>query len=326
MRHNKSLSFSPSLHLKLTLLFGLIFLAVVPAQGQKLLSKDWPLDVPKQSAIVVKIPGTFLGFEKFNVWRGTFNYTAYIRESSDGVLVNDSPLWKYEGWPLMSDVFLEKISRKKEYTEVELRSGNTNVKLRFAPDTKDLNAAFKQVAFVGSLYEFERSEYYQKEVLGHFLPQIFKGPLAKIPREHQILFMKAAKYDIAAVGSEEYKGRFYMVLRGINDDVYNTLQLNQAERTARVTEQYVLSALRAMNKAVGNIEEIEGVKFEVKVPYKDFVSEQYQSPHYDDLHIYAPMELIKKFDEADITNQDLIDGSVVLVNGNRVRVSLTQFR
>jgi hypothetical protein len=65
------------------------------------------------------------------------------------------------------------------------------------------------------------------------------------------------------------------------------------------------------------------VKAAAKIPFKSFVDE-YVSPEIDSLEIYAPLSLIRKFSESEITSQQLIDGSVVLVNSNRIQLSLSQ--
>jgi len=42
----------------------------------------------------------------------------------------------------------------------------------------------------------------------------------------------------------------------------------------------------------------------------------------DDLEIYLPLEQVVKFVDADITSQQLIDGSIILLGGNRIQVPL----
>jgi hypothetical protein len=287
--------------------------------------KPWPLDIERYRTVTLKIPAALIGFEKINAWRGTTNYTAYIQGLAGGkVAVNTRSDWRAAGWPLMRNLRLEKVEQKSDYTEVELRQGGENVKLRFQ-GVKDLNAAFAQVVYPGNTESFESSDYYKTEVIDRFLPTIFKGRLATIHFETQMLLLKGANYDLNFVGGEEYKGKFYVVLRDTTADVYNTLQLNQAARVSRVTEGTILTALRGTYKLIGGIEEIDGVKIEMRVLYKDFVNEHYSAPHADDLHAYVPFSLIQEFDEAEITNQDLVDRSIFLVNGNRVKVSLTQF-
>ena len=138
--------------------------------------------------------------------------------------------------------------------------------------------------------------------------------------------IKGANYDLKAIGSETYKGKFYMVFRALGSEVYNTIQLNQPARAARAIEKDVLATMRMAYKTLAGVTGVEGFKIELKVGHKNFVTEQYLNPYYDDLQIYATNEVIKKFAEDDITSQQFINESIVLVNGNRVDVSLTQFK
>ena len=209
--------------------------------------------------------------------------------------------------------------------DLEAINGN-HIKLRFEPSVIDINRELLTLVYPGSLSEFQASEYYQQEVANMFLPGVFRGPLGAIPHEMQLQMIKGANYDLKAIGSETYKGRYFMIFRGVSAEVYNTIQLNQPARVAHAIEKDVLSSMRMAYKGLAQVEGVDGFKVELKVGYKNFVSEQYLNPYYDDLHIYATKEVIKRFAEDDITSQQFVDECIVLVNGNRVDVSLTQFK
>ena len=123
-------------------------------QGQ-----GWLLDVPKGTRVVLKIPGRIIGFEKVGFWSGSLNYGTVIEQSAaGGLIVGGLTEWRTAGWTLMRQLTVEKVSRNSRLTEVELRDPLFNVKLRFDTTVKDLSAAFRDVAFVGLLSEFEASE------------------------------------------------------------------------------------------------------------------------------------------------------------------------
>ena len=89
-------------------------------------------------------------------------------------------------------------------------------------------------------------------------------------------------------------------------------------------EQKILAQLRAIYKKIGKLEGLKGIKVFAKIGYRSFLEPSY-STKYDELELYTPLEELRSFDDADITSQELIDKSIVLISGNRVRVSLTQF-
>ncbi len=64
-----------------------------------------------------------------------------------------------------------------------------------------------------------------------------------------------------------------------------------------------------------------GVKIGEKILYRDFVSET--AVKTDNLQLYAPLQAIKQFSAADITNQQFVDQCIVVVNDNRVQVLLS---
>lgn len=306
------------------LLAAFILLTSFYTQAQ---DKKWPLDAAKGSTVVLKIPKKMFGFDKINAWRGTVSYAARVSLAPDGAaVVNADPAWQTSGMPYMSELRLEKISRQKDGTEVELRRENVNFKLRFDGSVTDINSAFRQVAYAGDIRSFEATDYYQKNVLDRVLPSMFPGVLSKIPRDTQADLLRAAGYDEHGFGGEEFKGKFYFVVKAEGEEVYNSIQLNQTARVARIVEKYVIDKAKSYVGIGEAVPEVYGIKVVMQVPYRDFVEERDLEPHYDQAEFYIPVDLVKKFKDAEITNQDLLDGSVVLVNGNRVKVNLATSR
>lgn len=316
--------------MKLKSLGLFIVLATIVILDQRVFAQSnpkWPISLPKGTTVTLKIPNAGISLEKVSIWSGRYSFTVPVEHNGYEYTVDGNSDWKGLGWPSQLVLYVNKVERKKEYTQVELDDVNGNhIKLRFGASVSNINAALLTLVYPGSLSEFQSSEYYQKEVADRFLPGVFAGPLGAIPREMQLQMIKAANYDLKAIGSETYKGRYFMIFRGVGSDVYNTIQLNQPARVARAIEKDVLSSMRLAYKGLAEVVGVDGFKVELKVGHKNFVSEQYLNPYYDDLHIYATKDVIKRFAEDDITSQQFVNECIVLVNGNRVDVSLTQFK
>lgn len=154
-----------------------------PSLAQR--SKDWPLDAPKNSTIVLKISSKLLGVTKVSRWSGKATFGANIEQKEATILVEGTEDWKSQSWPLMKPFQLAKVNLEKQHTEVELHSKTGNVKLKFLTSVQDVGAAFSQVAYAGTVADFELSDYYKAEVLNRLLPIIFQGPLAELPRQTQ---------------------------------------------------------------------------------------------------------------------------------------------
>lgn len=300
--------------------FYLLLFSASPARGQ---GGSWPLDVPKGSRVVLRIPGKLVGFEKVGIWSGTANYGTVIEQSSSGgLMIGGLTEWRHSGWPLMRQLTLEKVSRNSRFTEVELRDPLFNVKLRYDATTiKDLNAAFRDTVFVGLVSEFEASEYYQQEVVGKVLPKIFSGKLSSIPMSAKLKLLRDVNFIDTAIREEKYKGDTYLVVNAGGDvQIYNTIQMNQSERIAHATNQRILRYIKYAAKTIKYNPDVDGIKVELYLPYKNFVTEAYLSPHYDFMELYAPMDVIRQFAEDELTNQEFIEESILLVNGNRTRI------
>ena len=312
------------IHFRTTITCALLFVSSSAIYSQ---SPSRTSNIVKGTTVVLKFNSQNIT-TKFSVWSGIEN-NVQIEQNGDGeITLNGSHSWR--GIPLMVELEIETITRKKEYVEVILkgypgtdwREYRHQLKLRFGGSVKDIERAFEEVVFVGAARAFEKSDYFKKEVIDAYFPKVFRGALSNLDTNTKLDLMRAAGYSTEAI--VEFKRELYLSIRVVTDIEYNTLKLNQAERTSQVVEQKVLFQLRALYKKIGKVEGLKGIKVTTKIGYRSFL-ESADATKFDELELYAPLEEIAKFDDADITNQELIDKSVVLINGNRVSVSLTQF-
>lgn len=177
------------------------------------------------------------------------------------------------------------------------------------------------ILYKGTAETFVDSGYF-KNIESKVLPTIFNG-LDSIPFEAQRSLMHDVDYDILAYGISKFKDKDYLRIRYANNLVYNTLQLNQAERNARETET-AIKKLKTVYEKTGKVKEVEGLKVETFISSKSFL-DKFASPTKEQYEIYVPFDLLQKFIDAEITNQDLVDGSIILVEGNRVKINLTNY-
>lgn len=305
----------------LLLIVAINFLLCVSVSAQQNQQSSF-LDVPKGKFVVLKIPSKLIGFERVSSWSGDVSYGAIIEQSEkSGIMIGGLVEWRTAGWTLMRQLTIEKVSREKNYTLVELRDPLFNVKLRFDNTVKDLNAAFREVAFVGLLSEFEASDYYKQEIIGKVLPKVFTNNLASIQTARKLNLLKELKYIDSAIKSEKYKGSDYLSIDvGGDTEVYNTIRVDQSHRIGHSLNQRVLSYFKRIARIVKFHPEVDGVKISILVPYKNFVTEQYSQPNYDRIEIYSTMDVIQQFADDELTNQEFVEESILLVNGNRMRI------
>jgi hypothetical protein len=300
----------------LFVVFNLALCAFAAAQQNSV------IDIPKGKFVVLKVPGKLAGYEKVSSWNGNVSYSAIVEQSEKGgLIVSGLSEWRAAGWPLMRQLTFEKVSREKNYTLVELRDPLFSIKLRFDNTIKDLNASFHEIAFVGLLSEFEASDYYRNEVINTVLPRVFSGSLASIPTERKLNLLKELRYVDSAIRYEKYKGNDYLSIDvGGDTEVYNTIRVDQSHRIGHSLNQRVLAYFKRVARIIKFHQQVDGIKVTILIPYKNFVTESYNAPSYDQIEIYSPMDVIRQFADDELTNQEFVEESILLVNGNRMRI------
>lgn len=287
----------------------------------------WPIKMPRGTNVILKVPHKAISFEKYNVFGENNSYTVTVDQGPKGLTVGGFPEWKAMGWASQIPVVLNKAEKKAGYLQVEfdVPANGNHIKFRFVPSITDVDAALEVLTFKGTLDEFRASDYYRKELAQMYLPKVFAGPLAGIALDKQLKLFDALKFDSESIGTESFKGKLYMVIRLPPEDlVFNTNLVNQPARVSRTLQRGALTLLKGLNQVVtGDVPEIEGIKMECKIFYRNFNTDEKTGTEL--MFFYATADQLVKYAESDITNQQLVDNSIVLVNGDRVAVSLTQY-
>ncbi len=289
---------------------------------------DFSVDVPKGQILVVKIPHSAWTREKLNAASGQAIYTVEI--DSNFLAARK---WEQGEIPSLQEFRLEKTEecgrmrydcKLKGFRQVELRARSVWLKLRFAPDVSNVDVAFRELVSLGTVSDFENSEFFKTKVFALQAVKVFTGPMAELPEAAKLqLFLASLNSGAERLSSETYKGKIYLVVKmseGAN--IYNSIRLNQSARVAKLVNEELLDLLKKFGSSLPDNGNLYGIKLEQQVPFKDFTRES-DPISYDQLQMYAPSELIKKFGDADITSQQFIDGCSVLLNGNRIQVNLS---
>lgn len=227
----------------------------------------------------------------------------------------------------MLDGRVEKVTRKKEFTELEVRpvgiGGYGAIKLRFTPPGADIMPATQYVMAQGTS-KSEGPRAYARQAYALLAQRFFTGELAAIPRDKQLDLVEFAHVTASAesLATASFKDNSYM---GVNVGFYgaelNEIRLSQSPRIAYVLNERYLKVLKSFAALVRDVPQVFGLKLSFSIEHRNFLNRG--SYGIDSVEIYAPSVLIKQFAEAEITNQKFIDGCVVIADGNRVEVDLT---
>ena len=311
---------------RMFLLTSLVLLTAAPAFGQ--IDKEQKKQLEeyfkqqKGKYFIVKVPMKLYQYEK-EALAGPSIYYFGIRQSESGLSIDGYREWVTAGFPVMALQRFEKIRFTKEYTEIELRSVAIYLKLRFQPSVRDIKQAFSDLTYFGSVASFENSEYFKTEVYAVQEPIVFRGPLAGLPSEAKLRLLRKISYVTKNIDTETYKEKSYFTRDyGSFSSAFNTIRMNQSARISHVLKDKLLEEMKDYQKIFSDHAGLDGMKLKITLSYYNFVTKKDGGT--DHVEIYTTFDLIKKFAEADITSQDLVDGSIVLVDGNRVKVNLEQ--
>jgi hypothetical protein len=109
---------------------------------------------------------------------------------------------------------------------------------------------------------------------------------------------------------------------GEGSAVYNRLTSSVSQRTTNTVVDRVLPAVKAWAQVFFGEVPFAGIRFTATVTHKDF-TEYPPEPGHDELELLVSLADAEAYADEDLTAQELIDASVVSVNGRRVEVNLS---
>lgn len=224
--------------------------------------------------------------------------------------------------PLMTELRFEKLKTKKKYVEAELRNNSVAIKLRFYTDSTSVQAEFDRVVSYGDNDSVD-TQSRLAAIYKNMATSVFQGPLNAVPPDLQHGLLAYTHQTLGGAGLSHIKfrrGDYLVVDLGMDSSVYNTNQLNQSQRVARILNDRLLVRLKQIS-AVLDGTGLTGVRLDLFIPHRDFLSDL--PPDADSLMLYALASDAQAFSDFEITNQQFIDACVIIVNDNRIEVRLT---
>jgi hypothetical protein len=148
----------------------------------------------------------------------------------------------------------------------------------------------------------------------------FTGALSAFTPEERTLLLRFAHITASGtrIESQYFKSINYLVVTLPSDgNTWNNLRVTRTERIGRLISDQ-LALLKAFAKITVRHDLIGGLKL-------TSISLHGTAPSYADMEsdkveAYFPIEALMKFADADITSQQLLDQSIILVKGDRIAV------
>lgn len=250
----------------------------------------------------------------------TMLYTGAVAVTDSGVTINGNAGWAGKAVPDFREMTVKRAGPGKSGYEVELADRFQTVIFSFADEAAAARAMPQLTIASGDTAAIAA---WKETVKAAMAQNVFSGSLARIPAPAQSALMALEASHLGHIaGGESFKERDYLVLNtGESEHAYNTIQMNRLQRAGAVAPE-LLTALKAVHHALGGCDAIYGVKVQTTIPYRNFVTNGDEGR--DTIAIYAPCASIAKYSAADISAQALLADSIVMLNGDRVDVTLAQ--
>ena len=118
-----------------------------------------------------------------------------------------------------------------------------------------------------------------------------------------------------------FKNRNYVEIKIGYLVTYNTLKVSMYDAASITFDEVVKKLAKKISMDFKKQDTLDGFIFNVTYTNKDF-SEKYDVPRHVTNEFILPKEACRQYANLDITNQDLINQSIVLVDGERISLNL----
>lgn len=130
-----------------------------------------------------------------------------------------------------------------------------------------------------------------------------------------------ADLDPKSVGTLDYKGKKYLRLVFSSENTFNSLKLTRYQIGQRLFDESVRKLLNPLNTNIANPKVFYGYDIVMKSSTKDF-SQKYAAPTPLEYRFLMPQDTVRRYKDQDLSGQQLIDQSVVLLNEERIDLKL----
>lgn len=134
-------------------------------------------------------------------------------------------------------------------------------------------------------------------------------------------FLSDAKLMLNSVGTEEFKGKRYLRVKINSTSVYNTLKMNNYAIGTTLFDGIVRKVVDPLNNAVSSSKSVYGYDVVVVGHSKNFL-EKYAIDDDLEYRFLMPESAARRYKNKDISGQELLNSSVVLLNDERIDLKL----
>ena len=273
-------------------------------------------DFVKNTEVILRFPLSKLTEVRDRSQRWVVRLEGKLARSGSDITVNGDPLWRSAGFPSQTAYKIDQVKREGELMKVRLTAKRwLPIELILYGDP----TLYREVLARPDQSAQVRSEAYQW--IGE---RLFIGEAAGMPpaSREQLLAFAESEGVVPKVTLSTFQGiAFLGIDLGLDSMVYNSLRLDAAERAGVVISKLMLDRVGRF-APLGEATGIGGVKLTIEAPFQDFG--QRSRIEQNLLQVYVLSSIASRFVSAEITGQEMIDSSVVLIDGNPTKVVLSR--
>lgn len=157
-----------------------------------------------------------------------------------------------------------------------------------------------------------------------------KTPVDRELREKAIRFLaliqiesllNEAEVPLRAVDVSDFKGRKYFRLKLNSTTHYNSLKLDKYAVGKRLFDESLRKVLNPLNEHISNPKAFYGYDLVIDGYSKSFADKDAR-PEKIEYRFLMPQDAVRKYKDKDISGQQLLDASVILMNDERIDMKL----
>lgn len=133
--------------------------------------------------------------------------------------------------------------------------------------------------------------------------------------------VNASFLELYSINLSPFKGNSYLQFKFNNTNIYNSSKLNNYDIGKRIFDDLIRKLLSPLNEHISDSNLFYGYDINLVTHTKSFI-EDYESASPIEYRFFIPIEIVSKYKNKDITGQQVLDSSIILMDDERIELKL----
>jgi hypothetical protein len=174
----------------------------------------------------------------------------------------------------------------------------------------------------GSIVLYNPADYLSEELLNSAVDRELREQTLKFISLIRLqALIVDAEVSLRGASTSNFKGKKYFQMKINTTTSYNSLKLDKYSIAKKLFDDSIRKILNPLNENISNPKTFYGYDLIVYGYTKSF-AEKYASPEKIEYRFLIPQEAVSRYKNKDISGQQLLDTSVILMNDERIDLKL----